>query len=363
MGTANEKPAIALDLNEFLATQGLENEPSTFSDALDVAQSNIASHFRQISSDFVESSSGALRLTGDGVVGNSVSLMAAGNILQNFQAVITSLGASLEGKKSARGKLPKFVVEETQMLLDAAPAPGSVVLNFSPKSNSETLSVAEESQTSLEIEEDDAAADESTPLAERAIGEFINLLKLEDSEDSEWSDLVVSRIDELGPRVANAMSMFSAELGANSIDLDFKWRVPGVSATRLQFDSQRSIQIRQMLESIRVTNHVAVVEGTIQKISSVTPEQIELRLTDKQHGEDFPVDFPNVVAVSVPNEVADVAEFRVREHIGIVVLVDKSVIPGRQPSFSVEAHKVLKPGEITSLELEDLSILLEDEEE
>lgn len=363
MGTANEKPAIALDLTEFLTSQRLENEPSIFSDALDVAQANIASHFRQTISGFVESPSGALRLTGEGVVGNSVSLMAAGKILQNFQGVITALGASLEGKKSARGKLPKFVVQETQMLLDAAPAPGSVVLNFSPKSNLENRFVAEESQISLEIEVDDAAADESTPLAERAIGEFVNLLKLEDSEDSEWSDLIVSRIDELGPRVANAMSMFSAELWANRIDLDFRWRVPGVSPTRLQFDSQRSFQIRRMLESIHVTNHVAVIEGTIQKISSVTPEQIELRLTDKRHGEDFPDDFPNVVAVSIPNEVADVAEFRVREKIGIVVLVDKSVIPGRKPSFSVEAHSVLKPGEITSLKLEDLSNLLEDAEE
>ncbi|KAA8723888.1 hypothetical protein [Corynebacterium phocae] len=289
----------------------------------------------------VETSSGSLRLSGSGVSGHTIPLSTAGSILQTFQTLITSLGASLEGKKTARGKLPDSLVQSTRLALSASPQPGSVVLSFSPA----------EAEDGALLK--DSAAEDLIHRTFKELGDLLEMDEVTGEAQTETSDMqkekFAERIYNLGPRVARAMTDFARDLATNNVDMGLSWSHTDHRPTYVGLTAERFTRVQEALEDIRVRSSVTGIRAVIQKISTVPTDQLELRLEEQIKSNKDLEDLPTVVTVSVPDDVADITAFRVRDEVAFIAIVDSTAFPGRTPKLSVEAYEILEPGSFQCL--------------
>ncbi|MGB8403844.1 MAG: hypothetical protein WCE30_07240 [Mycobacterium sp.] len=75
-------------------------------------------------------SHGNSRITGDGVSGSSAKVTDVARVMAGFQRLATAVGASQAGDKALGKKANVAVTRGTELLLTAAPAPGSIVLTL-----------------------------------------------------------------------------------------------------------------------------------------------------------------------------------------------------------------------------------------
>ncbi|RZS89887.1 hypothetical protein EV189_1664 [Motilibacter rhizosphaerae] len=203
-------------------------------------------------------SEGDLRIHGPAMLGHSAELGAVGAIALGWQRAVSAVGAGLEQVKSVRGTLPADVVQRTALLLQAAPAPGSVVLHIAPKA----IALDEvEPAGALQLYE------RPRPLADRASEVLISLLRR--IVDVAPSDIepVTEELTELGPRVGSSLSSLALALDRTNLTLDAAWREPERATVRATVTPSGAKWMREFIAGRGLDAEQLRVRGNLRTIS------------------------------------------------------------------------------------------------
>ncbi|MGD7001356.1 hypothetical protein [Corynebacterium halotolerans] len=270
---------------------------------------------------------GTIRLTGEGVDQHSLSLNAAGDVLNGFQNLVTAIGASLRGVQSERGKLPASISEHTKLMLDASPAPGSVVLKFSPN-----YRPAEDTKQ-LELE----LAEEEEPLVEQSIIDLINALSSPADSQEDFLDNAGS-IDRSGPRVVSATKGFMETLSDNGLDLDLKWRVPRMGTRKLLFRAAQAKAFFDALDKVDTDSGVISVSAVVEGVSRFPNPHVILKIVSIDDGKEISEgelrpfvreSVPDVVHVSIEEDDNRFQRLRIDDEVEASLAVDATRFPGK----------------------------------
>lgn len=294
----------------------------TWDDADDLNLESIEAHMLSIATEKTRvTSRGSLRLTGEGVDGHTVPMTAAGEVLQDFQSLTTNLGASLEGNKSSKGPLPKTIRDRTALALSASPSQGSVVLKFKPQAQ-------DGEQLSLDQMEDEP------PLADKAIDTIFELFTNPPGDNDEDEDDWAARIHSYGPRVTNAVKIFSDRLSQNALDLDLKWRSSSGNSRRLEFSAARATGLSGHLDKVLTSNHSTAVSGVVLRVS-ITPSPALIISIGSYSSET-----PGIrKGAEIPVEVEDgddhtFLDLRLNDRVLMELEVEESQLGKKPPSFN-----------------------------
>lgn len=300
---------MAIDPDLQKLAQELAADPNTpaWEDAADLSRLHAQSFATKAAGGFeILASRGAIRLSGDGVHGNAISMSEAGEFLTRWQALVTSAGAALEGNKSIRGKLPDEIMRRTNLALVASPGRGSVVLEFSPVASTE----AEERYPGGEL----TFEGPKQPLVQRAVEVALGVIDLAAIEDPL---AVPANLAKLGPRVA-AKALKLAELAAaGRFDVDMTWDEPGRTRRRSRTSARQMAQLVANLRSEHLDTEDVALSGVLRTVSD--RRKIDLEVTDLD-GE--------VHIVSIDRGEVDFSDFRIGESVQMAVTMRLISKPG-----------------------------------
>lgn len=203
---------------------------------------------------------GMLRLTGVGVTSHMASMEAVGELMTRWQKLITAIGGSKRGFRGLRGRMNADVVASTRLMLDASPAPGSLVLQFQPgKLPTEELS------PDGDVELFDQPEDQ---LADEAIHEALSLFSAvsELGPDADEGDFL-QEVSGLGARSAAALSEVAKSIDVSGFNLDVSWRQPGKPTERVRLSNSDARRIVELVASRELDSDIENITGHIQTIS------------------------------------------------------------------------------------------------
>lgn len=213
-----------------------------------------------------DSSKGVVRLSGAGVLGHAADLDDVGQIATLWQRCVSAVGAALEGSRSARGRIAADVKLRTQLLLDASPAPGSVVLNVTPK-ESPLHEAFPDGQRSL--------VGAPRPLADRASEALLDLLQRASNPSPHELDDLSGRFQHFGPRVASTVRALASALSKAHIDLDAIWAEPAVATRSAKLSAGSAGWLKDFVSGRDLDAEDEVVVGTVRTVSDVEKWLIE----------------------------------------------------------------------------------------
>lgn len=227
-------------------------------------------------------SRGHLRLAGEGVINHAIRLADLGGVLSSFQRTVSAVGGALDGFKSARGALPAALVQRTNLRLDAAPAPGSVVLEITPEQ-----SPADELYPAGNVPLEDT----ERPLADRSVNEVIRLLGVGAQSDASATQFR-SEFIELGPRAASAVRAFLKIVADDDLDLDLSWQEPLRATAHTHVSAAQARFIEQIIANNKLDADEITVEGIVHTLSDRRPIDLEVdgTLMRVQLGDELPPD-------------------------------------------------------------------------
>ncbi|HEY6933037.1 MAG TPA: hypothetical protein VI452_06525 [Marmoricola sp.] len=203
-------------------------------------------------------SEGDLRLRGVGVEMNSADLNAVGAIATAWQKAVAATGAALEHVKTLRGSLPIDVLQRTALVLNASPQPGSVVLHLQPKADP---------LPETEPEGDIPMVERARPLADRAAGQLISLLRHAANVDAADTDALSADLRNLGPRVGGALSALAQVLERANITLDASWAEPEAPTVRASVTPSGAKWISQFVAGRGLDAEEQQVQGVLRTVS------------------------------------------------------------------------------------------------
>lgn len=211
-------------------------------------------------------STGTLRLTGAGVRDHSAALDAVGAICQGFQRVVTSVGAALEGVKSARGPLSEALQRRSRLALEAAPGPGSLVLRLIP-------------ETDPNDERHDRAApsmlgDDPEPLTDRSMVTVLDLLRVAAHETPDGERLA-GLLLEMGPRASAAIGDLAKSIADDDFDVDLTWRQPERSTRRVSVTAPQARWLERFVALRRLDASEVAIRGRLRTISDRRALEVE----------------------------------------------------------------------------------------
>lgn len=260
-------------------------------------------------------SRGRLRVHGSGVEGHSAPLGSIGQIAAHWQRAVSAVGASLEGARVHRGRLSDTIVHRTTLMLTASPAPGSVILNLTPRSDP-FVEVAPDGQRSL--------VETERPLADRANEALIGLLCEAAAAGPDGSGLA-DHMRELGARVASNVKELARTLNAANFDLDASWLEPGHPTARATVSAGVAGWLAQFVDGQALDSYEEELTGIAHTLSDVARWRI-----DTEDGPRF-VD----VAELTPEEIS-------RPRVGDIVRLRVRIQPTERPDgTSSEAYTAL----------------------
>jgi hypothetical protein len=149
--------------------------------------------------------------------------------------------------------------------LNAAPAPGSIVLGVSPKAD-----------PFREVAPGGVARmiDVPRPLADRASEELIDLLGQAASVGPDAEDLA-AHISELGPRVATAVKALAEVLNQEHFDVDVAWMEPDQPTHRASLSAGTSGWLSDFVAGRALDGVEAELVGTVRTVSDIAKWSIE----------------------------------------------------------------------------------------
>lgn len=227
-------------------------------------------------------SRGHLHLAGAGVLGHSIRLADLGGVLTSFQRTVAAVGGALDGIKSARGTLPVSLIQRTNLRLDAAPAPGSVLLAITPEQ-----SPAEELYPDGNV----PLVDSERPLADRSLDEVIRLLAAGASSDPTAAEFR-SEFIELGPRAASAVRAFLKIVADDNLDVDLSWQEPRRPTISAHVSAASARFLEQIIANNRLDADELEVRGVVHTISDRRPIDLDVdgTMMRVQLGDEVPAD-------------------------------------------------------------------------
>lgn len=248
------------DFRSLLASAREPLPAPTWLDATDLGRFGLEAMTEQEDGDArALRSSGALRLHGAGVRGNSVDLEDVGLIARHWQRTVTAYGAAIEGIKSARGRVPADIANRTRLSLTGSPGGGSLVLRIEPVS----CPLAE-----VEPDGHRPLVGVARPLADEAAEGLIGLIKSASMASLEEVDSLSSALQDLGPRVAASLRDFAATVESANVSLDVSWREPSTPTvcTTLSVEGARWLSV--FIEGRDLASEDETISGIAETISN-----------------------------------------------------------------------------------------------
>lgn len=204
-------------------------------------------------------SRGVVHLTGDGVQGHSAPMAQVALLLSRFQAVVHSIGASLEHNVS-RHRLPDSILARTALVIDASPQPGSLIVNIHP----ELDGMDDVYPQGVHLLPD---PHHELSLADRSIDVFSKLISrvssLEPTQDS-----ALKTIKPFGPRVAKSLCEFAAGIGRARFDFALNWAAPAAETISATLSTTEASALTEALRSHELEPTEDLITGQVVTASS-----------------------------------------------------------------------------------------------
>jgi hypothetical protein len=211
------------------------------------------------------SSHGAVRLSGVGVTGHSAALDEVGAVAMAWQRCVTAVGAALEGAKTSFGQIPRSVAQRTQLSLNTAPSPGSIVLDLSPRTNPTVEAYPGGERPFFGAER---------PLADRSAEALIDLLQQASAAGPDADELGRSLL-RLGPRVASHVRRLADVLDKAHFDIDVAWMEPQHPTKRAAIPAGTAGWLRDFVAGRHLDGREAEMVGTVRTVSDIAKWSIE----------------------------------------------------------------------------------------
>ena len=203
-------------------------------------------------------SRGTLRLSGPAVVDHRAPMDALGKLASSWQGFVTAVGASLEGYRQERGKLPADVERRTLLAVDGI-SPGSLVLNLTPIAD--PLAEAEpDGQPDLTAT--------ARPLADQAMEAALDLVDSAGNVAAEDLDSLAVRMREAGPRVAGSLRRVAATIVASNVIVEGTWREPEHATVRTRCTPDQAKWIVGFIEGRSLDDEEVEVAGEAITVST-----------------------------------------------------------------------------------------------
>jgi hypothetical protein len=196
------------------------------------------------------------------VLGRAAELDDVGQVATLWQRCVTSVGAALEGATSAQGRLSIDIVQRTQLLLQASPASGSLILDLAPKSYAPV-------ETPL-FQED------ASPLADRASSALLSLLQRASTPSLTELDQLSAEFVTLGPRVASSVKQLADALAKSHFDVYAEWHEPGVPSIRASFPAASAGWVSDFVAGRDLDAEDAQLEGVVRTVSDIAKWSVEI---------------------------------------------------------------------------------------
>jgi hypothetical protein len=292
--------------------------PPSWSEPGDLARMSTEAMTEQRGDVREHPSHGVVRLSGAGVSGHSAALDEVGSIALHWQRCVTAVGAALEGTKTSFGQIPRSVVQRTQLVLNAAPSPGSVVLDVSPTADP-TIEAYPGGQVTF--------FDAPRPLADRAAETLIGLLghAATVGPDADEFGLEILR---LGPRVASHLKRLADVLDKAHFDLDVSWAEPSRPTRRAALSAGAAGWLRDFVQGRALDGQEAEMSGIVRTVSDIAKWSIET-----------PEGLRSVDARALDTEV--IQDTRVGQYVRLVALVRVTERPDGSTSTTYDALEIL----------------------
>ncbi|WP_159619887.1 hypothetical protein [Arthrobacter zhaoguopingii] len=201
---------------------------------------------------------GALRLSGAGVTGHVAALDDVTLLGLSLQRLITAIGAALKGFKNVRGRVPKELSTYTTLGLRAAPRPGSLILDLSPR-----ISPSEELRGKGEV-----FSESDTQLVDAVIERLSRLLQAAREHQGGADETAFSsEIRELGPRAASALRGFAQATSASNFNVDLTWAQPLHETVECSLTPRDALWLEKVIAGRKLDAEPIVIHGALQTVS------------------------------------------------------------------------------------------------
>ncbi|WP_157581700.1 hypothetical protein [Phycicoccus sp. Soil803] len=265
-------------------------------------------------------SHGSLRLHGPGVQGHSADLAGTGAIAVAWQRAVDSVGASLEGVKSLRGRIPLDIARRCSLALSAMPGPGSLVLSVMPKSDH---------LPEVEPRGDVPMFEPPRPLADRASETLIQLCSVVGKATPEDADVAAQQLRALGPRVASALRALATAVSTSNVAFDTTWEEPNAPTARSSWSVQQAVWVRTFVDGRDLDAEEEELFGVARTVSDserwlveVDGEPVRVDATDLPHSQVRRVRPGDAVAMLVRLAQREQPDGSVRTTRSVVELLD-----------------------------------------
>lgn len=243
---------------------------------------------------------GSMRLFGEGVEGHSASMLAVGQLMSQWQKLVSAVAGASQGHKGIRGRLPASIENAATLWLEASPLPGSLLLTFTPQMD-----------PGEELTEDDvlpAFEQPDTQLVDEAISTTLTLIThgAQAGPDLDEDGVWVGELAELGPRTASALAGFARIASTADFDMDLDWAQPHKPTRRARMTSSEAawmvsaIGARELDEAretitgriVTITDRATIhVETSPDEIISIRPGKLDHDdFVGIEHGSDVSID-------------------------------------------------------------------------
>jgi hypothetical protein len=205
----------------------------------------------------VSRSVGATRLYGAGVEEHAAPLASTGSFMVNLQKLVSAIGASLRGHRSARGPLPTAISALTRMNLSAAPGQGSIIFSLDS-----AVDPADERYPAGQIDLVESSGGEPDELLlERSIREVGRLLSTAGSSDP---DAIGALLELHGPKVAEAARALADTLWTARFDLDLSWSPPGRARVQASIRPADARFLSEVVEGRELDAEPVTIRGVLR---------------------------------------------------------------------------------------------------
>ncbi len=207
-------------------------------------------------------SRGNIRITGDGVNGSSAQVNEVARVMTGFQRLATAVGAAHAGDK-ALGKKPNADVKRrTDLLLTAAPAPGSIILTLTP-----ALPPREEVGTPGMLDEFET----DVQMLDTAVGAAIDVFTAgNDLGPAPEQSAFVHQLGNMGPRTASAVRDLAKTLERAAFDIDIDWKQPSRATRRVSVTARAARHMAYVVEHANLDEQPVAIVGEYLTVSAVS---------------------------------------------------------------------------------------------
>jgi len=261
---------MSTDWNEYRRRLEESVEPVLWQEPQELSRLSLETLFGEFSPIRRDRSSGFIRFTGGGINGTAARVDHVADAMKNFQRLVLATGASLEGFKTLRGKVPAQYVSRTNLHLQGSALPGSLILELAP-----------EFLPSQEIVPDGQAPlfgdTETTQLVDRAIVASLELLQLSKSVGADADESAfLGELAERGPRVATTLRDLASSLVDAQFDTEIAWEQPRAASVRTKMTVPQLQQLGLLVASRELEKEPIVLRGLLRTVSDIGPWKVEV---------------------------------------------------------------------------------------